>query len=69
MSEPEYPAKHVSNRDLRIVVSSMRRIIEIADDYNPRRNRERSMREISDLASNMELRAAIRRLELGPGLN
>lgn len=65
MSELEYPAKHFSDRDLRIVVSSMRRIIEIADDYNPRRNRERSMREISDLASNMELRTAIRRLEIG----
>ena len=65
MSKSEYSTKHFSERDLKIVVSSLRRIIEIADDYNPRRNRERSMREISDLASNMELRSAIRRLEIG----
>jgi hypothetical protein len=56
-------ASEIEREDRAMIVDALAKAMTIADQYDPRRNPGRSMRQLRTLFSSSRLRAAMRRYE------
>lgn len=64
LSLPDGSPAALEREDQVLIISTLAKAVAISDQYDPRRNPGRSMRQLRSLFSSSRLRAALRRFDL-----